>query len=179
LADVELQKLQELRQKLVEKNLNGVYSDEMFKQKNKLLEEKIKGVQTAKSETVLEKYNLEAIAKFIQNKFTDLNKTFTESLLKQKRVLVCSIFPQGLSWSYPGYSNTQISPFYLCLMQIQDGQVPSGTADTNNPAGATARSGSQAVHELVHSGTANPDNTYSITRHPQGWARQNICSGYG
>ncbi|HET8669416.1 MAG TPA: recombinase family protein, partial [Candidatus Saccharimonadales bacterium] len=126
-ADVELQKLQELRQKLIEKNLNGVYSDEIFKEQNKLLEDKIKSIQTAKSDTIIEKYNLEAITDFIQQKFTDLNNTFAASLLKQKRVLMCSIFPQGLSWGYPGYSNTQISPFYRCLMEVEENNVLSGT----------------------------------------------------
>lgn len=126
-ADVELKKLYELRQKLIGKNLSGVYSDDIFKEQNKLLEEQIKGMQTAKSDTVLEKYNLEAITKFIQNKFVDLNNTFGESLLKQKHVLVCSIFPKGLDWSYPGYSNTYISPFYRCLIDVQDCKVLPGT----------------------------------------------------
>ncbi len=109
-ADVELKKLFELRQALIEKNLHGIYSDEIFKEQNKLLEEKISGVQTAKSDAVIEKYNLEAITKFIQYKFVSLNDTFASSLLKQKRVLTCSIFPKGLNWCYPGYSKPQISP---------------------------------------------------------------------
>lgn len=126
-ADVELKKLYELRQALIEKNLKGIYSDDIFKEQNKLLEEKIGGVQAAKSNTVIEKYNLEDITKFIQDKFTNLNNTFASSLLKQKRVLMCSIFPKGLNWSYPGYSNTQISPFYHCLTDVQDNKVLPGT----------------------------------------------------
>ncbi len=128
-ADVELRKLQELRQKLIEKNLNSIYSDDIFKEQNKLLEEKIKGIQTAKSDAVIEKYNLEAISNFIQQKFTDLSNTFDKSLLKQKRVLMCSIFPQGLNWRYPSYSNTHISPFYRCLMEVKENKVLSGTPD--------------------------------------------------
>jgi site-specific DNA recombinase len=128
-ADSELKKLYELRQSLIEKNLSGVYSDDIFKEQNKLLEEKIKGVQAAKSDTIIEKYNLEAITKFIQHKFTDLNKTFSEALLKQKRVLMCSIFPLGLNWGYPGYSNTHVSPFYRSLTGVKDDQVQNGTPD--------------------------------------------------
>ncbi len=128
-ADVELKKIYALRQALIEKNLSGVYSDDIFKEQNKLLEEKIKAVQAAKSDTIIEKYSLEAITKFIEAKFTDLNNTFSESLLKQKRVLMCSIFPQGLGWSYPGYSNTQISPFYRSLLDVNTGQVLLGTPD--------------------------------------------------
>ena len=74
------------------------------------MEEKIKGIQSAKNDTVIDKYNLEVITKFIQAKFGDLNETFTESSLEIKRVLMCSIFPKGLRWNYPGYSNTETSP---------------------------------------------------------------------
>jgi site-specific DNA recombinase len=125
-ADSELKKLYELRQALIEKNLQGIYSDDIFKEQNKLLENQISAVQAAKSETILEKYSLEVITKFIQARFTNLNQTFTTSLLKQKRILMCSIFPQGLTWSYPGYSNTKISPFYRCLIDVQDRKVLPG-----------------------------------------------------
>jgi hypothetical protein len=110
----------------IEKNLSGVYSDDIFKEQNKLLEEKIKGIQAAKNDSIIEKYNLEAITKFIQNKFKDLNGTFTESGLEHKRVLMCSIFPKGLHWAYPGYSNTEISPFYRSFLELQGPKVRIG-----------------------------------------------------
>lgn len=125
-ADVELKKIYETRQSLIEKNLNGTYSDDIFKEQNKILEEKIATVQVAKDETVIEKYNLEAITNFIQTKFTDIDKTFAEADLERKRVLLCSIFPQGLTWSYPGYSNTQMSPFYRCFLNVQTETVSIG-----------------------------------------------------
>jgi hypothetical protein len=74
-ADVELKKVYELRQTLIEKNLSGIYSDDVFKEQNKLLEEKIKAIQAAKNDAVIEKYNLEAITTFTREKFRDLNKT--------------------------------------------------------------------------------------------------------
>lgn len=125
-ADIELKKVYELRQSLIEKNLNGTYSDDIFKEQNKLLEEKIKMIQVAKNDSVLEKYNLEAITQFIQDKFKDLNETFSTSDLDRKRVLMCSIFPKGLRWSYPGYSNTYISPFYRSFLDLQGRQVRIG-----------------------------------------------------
>ena len=128
-ADIELKKIYETRQALIEKNLNGTYSDAIFKEQNKILEEKIATVQVAKDETVIEKYNLEAITKFIETKFTDIEKTYNEADLERKRVLLCSIFPQGLRWSYPGYSNTQISPFYRCFLNVQTESVTIGAGD--------------------------------------------------
>ena len=125
-ADVELKKVYEMRQTLIQKNLDGTYSDDIFKEQNRILEEKIAAIQTAKDVATIEKYNLEAITKFIEDKFTDINNTYNEADLERKRVLLCSIFPKGLAWSYPGYSNTRISPFYKCFMDINDGKVGIG-----------------------------------------------------
>lgn len=125
-ADEALKKLYTLRQALVEKNLNGVYADDVFKEQNKILEEKIKIVQITKSDSVVEKYNLKAIIEFISSKFPDLAKTFDEGELEEKRVLLCSIFPSGMVWSYPGYSNTKNSPFYQAIFAIQNDQDAFG-----------------------------------------------------
>ena len=39
-ADIELKKIYETRQALIQKNLSGIYSDDIFKEQNKILEEK-------------------------------------------------------------------------------------------------------------------------------------------
>ncbi len=111
-AEEELKKLYTLRQALVEKNLIGVYTDDVFKEQNRMIEEKIKIVQIAKSDSIIEKYNLKSITEFVADKFPDLLITFEEAELEEKRVILCSIFPSGMQWSYPGYSNTPKSPFY-------------------------------------------------------------------
>ena len=125
-ADVDLKKVYETRQALIEKNMSGVYSDDIFKEQNKLLEEKVQAIQVAKNDSVIEKYNLEDITNFVRDKFTDLPKTYATSDLSLKRILMCSIFPQGLKWAYPGYSNTQVSPFYLCLLALNGPEVHVG-----------------------------------------------------
>ena len=125
-ADSELKKLQTLRQSLIQKNLTGVYSDEIFKEQNKLIEEQILSLQIAKSDESLAKYNLESIVKFMQEKFNNLGRTYQMSNLSQIRVLLCSIFPSGMVWSYPGYSNTSISPLYQSIRMFEDDSITSG-----------------------------------------------------
>lgn len=125
-ADVELKKLYEFRQALVEKNLSGVYSDDIFKEQNRLIEEKVKLIYIAKNDAVIEKYSLEKITEFIKARFEDLAQTYLLSTLEQKRVLLCSIFPSGVPWSYPGYSNTQISPYYSCMLRLEDKSASFG-----------------------------------------------------
>ncbi len=125
-ADAELKRLQGLRLSLVEKNLNGIYSDEIFKEQNKLIEEQIVKVQISKDDAILEKYNLEDIVQFMREKFRDLGKTYQESDNSQVKVLLGSIFPSGTAWSYPGYSNTEISPLFQYISHFGTSDAPFG-----------------------------------------------------
>lgn len=125
-ADSELKRLYEMRQALIQKNLSGVFSDEIFKEQNKLIEEQIATVQITKDDALLAKYNLEAIVKFIKERFANLPQTYQMSSLSQIRVLMCSIAPSGLVWDYSSYYNTQISPIYQSIHQFSDPKVGSG-----------------------------------------------------
>ncbi len=125
-ADDELKKLYETRQSLIEKNLAGIYSDEIFKEQNRLLEDKIALVQITKNDELITKYNIEDVTLFIKDKFKDLVKTYETANLQQKRMLLCSIFPSGLTWSYPGYLNTQISPCYQVMRDSETQTVTYG-----------------------------------------------------
>ena len=126
-ADAELKKLYEFRQALIEKNIAGVYSDEIFREQNQAVEEKIKTVQLTKNDEMIQRYNLEAITKFLKAKLENLPQTYLESSLEQKRVLLCSIFPSGLQWSENRYSNTQISPFLSAMLDLNKESVSFGS----------------------------------------------------
>lgn len=130
-ADAELTKLYALRQALIEKNLNGIYSDEIFREQNKLLEEKITALQVAKSDVLLKKYNLEDIIAFVKEYFENLGNTYTNSNLTLKKILLGSIFASKLQWSYPGISNHQISPLYQYIRQFDTQGVPFGDPSGN------------------------------------------------
>ena len=120
-ADQELSRLYELRQALVQKNLNGTYSDEIFKEQNKLIEDQIASVQITKDDSLMEKYSLESVIKFMKEKFANIGITYQMSNLGQLRDLLCSIFPSGMVWSYPGYYNTEISPIYQSIRMFDNG----------------------------------------------------------
>ncbi|MDE2589140.1 MAG: recombinase family protein, partial [Patescibacteria group bacterium] len=115
-ANTQLKKCYETRQALIEKNLAGVYSDDVFKEQNRLLEEKIKDIQITKNDEMVSKYNLEAIITFLKEKFEHLARTYLESTLEQKKVLLCSTMPLGAFWTYPGLSNTQLSPYFQAIL---------------------------------------------------------------
>ena len=127
-ADIELKKLYELRQSLIQKNLSSVYSDEIFKEQNNLIEEKITAIHVAQNDELLQQYNLEAIVTFMKEKFANLGTTYQLSNLSQIRVLISSIMPAGMLWSYPGLSNSQISPIYQQICMFDDKGIGPGAA---------------------------------------------------
>lgn len=119
IADIELKKLQDLRQSLIQKNLSGVYSDDIFREQNKLIEDQIAAIHIANNDELVEKYNLEAIVNFMRDKFANLGTTYKLSNLSQIRVFLCSIFPSGCTWSDFSLSNTEISPLYQSIRRFE------------------------------------------------------------
>lgn len=124
MAEVEITKLYALRQALIEKNLSGTYSDQIFREQNAVIEDKIASCQMNRSGMLIQQYNLEEIVETVKIYFENLGQTYLNSNLTIKRILLGSIFAKKLVWSYPGISNRQISPLYQCIRSFDDGVVP-------------------------------------------------------
>lgn len=125
-ADEEIQKLQVTRQALIEKNLAGIYSDEIFREQNAVLEDKIIAAQASKSDALVDKYDINAITAFIKDKISNLPLTYSNSKLNELRSLLGSIFISGFTWDYPGISNCRISPLYQPILDSDSGVVNVG-----------------------------------------------------
>ena len=114
-SDEEINRLQALRKVLIEKNLAGIYSDEIFKEQNAIIEEKLIAAYEAQSNELIDKYDINAIITFIEDKLSDLSTLYSASNIDQLRFLLSTIFYSGFQWSYPGYSNYKISPVYQAI----------------------------------------------------------------
>lgn len=125
-ADNEIERLRELRKTLVEKNLSGVYSDEVFKEQSAIIEDKMIRAQIVKDDVTLDKYNIEAITSFIKTLLSDLGETYRRSSIPQLKVLFSSMFTTGLAWSYNDTLNYTISPIYQSIRTFKRTAVPSG-----------------------------------------------------
>lgn len=125
-ADNEIAKLYELRKQLVEKNLSGTYSDEIFKEQNAVIEDKILKAQIAKHDETFEKYDINKITDFMKTLLSDLEKAYKKSGIKQKKALLGSIFPSGITWSYPALSNPKIRPLYKAIYRCDHAAIPFG-----------------------------------------------------
>ncbi len=116
-ADAEIKKLTELRQSLIEKNLTGIYSDDIFKEQNAMIEDKMTKAYLAKSDTLLENYNIDKIISFMKSHLDNLAETYKGSDIEQVKVLLGSIFPSGLAYDVSGTLNHEFSPLYKAICQ--------------------------------------------------------------
>lgn len=126
-ADHDLAKLLAVRQALIEKNLMGVYSDDVFKEQNGMIEEKIIAVRSVKDDSLLDKYKLEELIPFIKSFFEDMGKSFNDAPLTIKHMILSSIFDQKVAWSYPGVSNCEISAVYQRIQRFEDSSASLST----------------------------------------------------
>lgn len=128
-ADAEIERLKALRKTLVEKNLTGVYSDEVFKEQNAMIEEKMTKAQILKEDTLIDKYNIESVTDFMKILLADLGETYKRSSIPQIKVLFSSMFTDGISWNEKGTLNYKISPLYGQIRNFSDGGVASGAEE--------------------------------------------------
>ena len=122
-ADGEIERLIAMRKVLVKKNMMGIYTDEIFLEQNALIDKKMTVAQTAKSDTMLEKYDIHKLADFIKATLSDLGATYKKSTVPQVRALIGSIFPSGLSYNYDGTLNHEINPMYQAIFNFDVGRV--------------------------------------------------------
>lgn len=124
-ADQEIATLKALRQTLVEKNLAGVYSDEVFKEQNSVVEDRMVKAQVVKNDATIDRYNIDDVTTFIRTLLADLGEAYKRSSISQIKVLLGSIFPLGLAWSQNGTLNREISPLYQSICTFDNGVISS------------------------------------------------------
>ena len=130
-ADNEIAKLKTLRNTLVEKNLQGIYSDEIFKEQSAMIEDKIIKAQIVKDDTNIGKYNIEAVITFVRTILADLGEMYKRSNISQAKVLLGLVFPSGLAWNYNGTLDYKISPLYQYIQAFNRDTIPSGDPNGN------------------------------------------------
>lgn len=128
-TDEEIARLKSLRDQLVQKNLAGIYSDEIFKEQNGVIEDQIMQAQIVKDDATFDKYNIDKVTSFMKTMLADLGEAYKRSNLTQAKVLLGSTFPSGLVWDYNGRLNHQISPLYQYIQGFSDDTIPSSAEE--------------------------------------------------
>ena len=130
-ADGEIQRLKDMRKILVEKNMMGIYTDEIFMEQNALIEKKMTVVEVAKSDSTLEKYDIHKLSDFIKATLSDLGSTYKRSTVSQAKALIGSIFPLGISYNIDGTLNHEINPMYQAILNYDTQGISYGDPTGN------------------------------------------------
>jgi site-specific DNA recombinase len=130
-ADDEIQRLKDMRKVLVEKNMMGIYTDEIFREQNALIETKMTKAQVAKADSTLEKYDINKLSDFIKSTLSDLGETYKNSTIPQVKALFGSIFPSGISYNHDGTLNHEINPMYRPIFNFAELSDPFGDPTGN------------------------------------------------
>lgn len=118
-ADKELLDLKEMRSSLAFKHLKGQYDDETFNQVKERINDNILAVQVIKDETLIDKYDIEAIVNFARSLLADLGKAYLLGDLSQRKVLIGSIFTGKVVFSEGEFLNRSISLLYQAIREPQ------------------------------------------------------------
>lgn len=104
----QIHKLRDLRQSLIQKNLSGIYSDKDFKEQFDLIEEQLENMATLSNQASMSKYANGTAKEYVEKIITDLPKAYEVCDIKQKRTLISLLFPAGLIWNYPGFTEINV-----------------------------------------------------------------------
>lgn len=126
------------RQTLLKKHFAGLCSQEVYQEQSKLIDEEMKAVVIAKDIAMTTRYNLEEIARFVQDKLANIPTTYAAATVEQRRSLIRGLFPARLAWSRRSFVNLKISPYYLII------------ADSNNSSELKEHLKGAAFEQMLH-----------------------------
>ena len=98
-VDLEIEKAELDKKKIVKKHLEGIYSDEIYQEQITIIEAKLQKLATLNSETVFKEYELTSFTKMLTSKLNQLDKLFPDLSFSQLRLLVSLVFEEGLMWN--------------------------------------------------------------------------------
>ena len=123
--DRDLEALYTVRKRIVEKNLKGIYSDEVFKEQMDLIEDRIIVNKSNNNEAHLQKIDIKIIAKFMDNFLWNLDKAWAEGSLNQRKLLTGSIFPENLIFDNGKFRTPKLSQCFETIKQFSTTPVAS------------------------------------------------------
>ena len=122
--DKEIDALYEVRKKLGQKHLQGIYSDEVFQEQLQLIEDQLLVKKTIKSEAKLQEIDIDILVNFMNNFLWNLDKAWKVGTLEEQKMLTSSIFPKNLTYHYPGFRTDQLGRSYKLINDFE-GANPS------------------------------------------------------
>lgn len=105
----DIQKLEEERRWVMEKGKKGILSDDLVKEELDNLEKKLVLTKNSLTETHEEHLDIQALLAEAEAFLRTFEKVWYASSPEAKQKYQRLIFPQGVTYNYPGFSNAEIS----------------------------------------------------------------------
>lgn len=121
--------LHEVRKRLVEKNLKGIYSDDIFQEQMEIVEDQILVKKSSISEIKLQGIDIDVIVNFMSNFLWNLDKAWIEGNLNQRKLLTGSIYPQNLIFDNGKFRTIKLGPAFEIIKRFSTTPVSSWVAD--------------------------------------------------
>ena len=110
----ELESLHNQRKTLLKKNLDGIYDDDLFKEHDEELKNRILVLNIQIKDAGMKKLDIETICTFANHFINNLSQTWRNADLDTKQRLQEIIFPNGVFYEYPGFRTDTLS----CLFEV-------------------------------------------------------------
>ncbi len=111
----EIQELEKERRWVMEKGKKGILSDDLVKEELDNLEKKLVLTKNSLTETHEEHLDIQALLAEAETFLRTFEKIWYSSALEAKQKYQRLIFPQGVIYNYPGFSNAEISLYFKVI----------------------------------------------------------------
>lgn len=143
----ELEGLKNQQKVLVDKNIAGIYDDELFIERNEEIKNKIIVKQVQISEASMEKLDIDTICTFAEHFIQNLSQTWRNADLDTKQRLQEIIFPNGVTYCFPGFRTGTLSCLFEVLRDFNKSDERLGWSTGIEPA-TSASTGQRSTFEL-------------------------------
>ncbi len=114
----EVQEFEKERRWVIEKGKKGILSDDLVKEELDNLERKLTLTKNTLTETHEEHLDIKALLAEAEAFLRTFEKVWYASSLEAKQKYQRLIFPQGVVYNYPGFSNVEMSLYFKVIGQL-------------------------------------------------------------
>ncbi len=134
--DKKVKEVQEKRQNLIDSQLRGIYTDDVFREQLSMIDNEIATRKSVAAESKLDQLDLETLTTFMKVFITNLSQVWIKGTLEQKQILFGSIFPENITFGESGFRTHKLSLFLEPFRGIETTKQLIGVVDgirTRNP----------------------------------------------
>ncbi|MEK7095637.1 MAG: recombinase family protein [Patescibacteria group bacterium] len=125
----DLEALKAVRKLIIEKNLKGTYSDDVYKEQMAIIEDEVLAKNIIMSESKLSVVDIDVVVEFMKNFLWNIDKAWLDANLMQRKALLGSIYPENLIYENGRFRTTKLGPCFEIMQSLSTLPISSWVAD--------------------------------------------------